>query len=202
MDKFIVTISREFGCGALEITKKLAQILEITYHDKDLIDHTLSALTIDKETISIYDDNLPKEQKVLWNDFGYGSSAHFLTDFALERQKKVIHEFAEKKESSIFLGRCANYYLSEEKNIIRFFLYASYEFKLEHIEVQYNMPKKDAEKMLKRIDKQKHNYYKYVTGKNRGDRSCNDISLCVDSFGIDGTVKVMDEIIKQWRGMR
>ena len=38
MKKVIITISREFGCGAREIARKLASELGIPFYDKDLVD--------------------------------------------------------------------------------------------------------------------------------------------------------------------
>ena len=38
--KYVITISREFGCGAREISRKIASNLGIKLYDKDLIDET------------------------------------------------------------------------------------------------------------------------------------------------------------------
>ena len=38
--KYAITISREFGCGAREIARKVASDMGITLYDKALIDET------------------------------------------------------------------------------------------------------------------------------------------------------------------
>ena len=38
MKKFIITISREFGCNAREVARKAAAELGVEFYDKDLVD--------------------------------------------------------------------------------------------------------------------------------------------------------------------
>ena len=37
MKKFIITISREFGCNAREVARKAAAELGVEFYDKDLV---------------------------------------------------------------------------------------------------------------------------------------------------------------------
>lgn len=55
---------------------------------------------------------------------------------------------------------------------------------------------KNAEKMIKRIDKQRHNYYKYITGKNRGDREGKLLMFDVSAYGIEKSVDLLCEAIR------
>ena len=51
--------------------------------------------------------------------------------------------------------------------------------------------------MVKKIDRQRHNYYKYVTGRNRGDREGKHLMIVVSYYGIDGTVELVCKAVKQ-----
>lgn len=197
MDKYIITISREFGCGGREIARGLASKLLVPLYDKDLIEKTVKRAGIGENAANIFEeDMITKDKKALWRGFGYGSTDAFFSEKAIEAQKSIIREIAEKKESCIIFGRCADYILQEYQNALHFFLYMPLERRIEHISKTYDMTEKEAARMIKRIDKQRHNYYKYVTGHNRGDRNGKAMMLDVDSFGKDGTIEMMVQALR------
>ena len=48
-----------------------------------------------------------------------------------------------------------------------------------------------AEKIIKKVDRQRNNYYKYVTGKNCGDRNGKHLMIDVSYYGIEGTAELV-----------
>ena len=40
MDKYVITISREFGSLGRPIAKRLSELLGIEYYDRDIVDET------------------------------------------------------------------------------------------------------------------------------------------------------------------
>lgn len=201
MKKYVVTISREFGCGAREIAIKLASQMGIPLYDKELVDMAAQMAGVN---IDIFRDTdevvVSKAFGTLFKEFGYGSTTQFYSEKAIEAQAQVIRDIANKRESSILFGRCSDYILREHTNVINFFLYAPMEYRIEHISKSYGLDRREAAKLIKRIDRQRHNYYKYVTGKNRGDRNGKELLIDVEAFGVDGTVKMMENAIKYLYG--
>lgn len=195
MKKYIITISREFGCNAREIGRSLASKLGVPFYDKQLVDLAALKANINVEIIKESDEIMNK-QNHLFSEFIYGSSNSFYSEKAISAQAEVIREIAEKKETCIMFGRCADYILREYPNVINFFFYAPLEKKIEHIAKTYDLTEKNAEKMIKRIDNQRHNYYEYVTGKNRGDRSGKHVMFDVDAYGLEGSVDLICEAVK------
>ena len=51
--------------------------------------------------------------------------------------------------------------------------------------------------MIKQIDRRRHNYYRYVTGKNRGDRHGRNIMIDVEMFGVEGAVELIYQAVCQ-----
>ena len=47
MDNFVVTISREYGSGGHDIGKQLAELLQIPFYDKEIVDLTARKHSID-----------------------------------------------------------------------------------------------------------------------------------------------------------
>lgn len=191
MKKFILTISREFGCNAREIGRGLAAKLGVPFYDKELVDMAAAKAGINRDLFNGADEIRDKSEKNLLNSFSYGSSTSFYSEKAVTAQSDVIKELANKGDSCIFFGRCSDYILREYPNVINVFLYASMDARIRHMAEGYELSEKAAEKLIKRIDKQRHNYYKYVTGKNRGDRDLKHIMIDVHEFGTEDVINII-----------
>ncbi len=190
-EKIIITISREFGLGGRKIVQDFSKKLNIPLYDTDLIDMTAQRLGVDKGSLHDDEEDLSKDDVGrLLDQFGYGSTLKFYSRAAINVQGDIIREIAEKGDA-IFFGRCSDYYLQDDFPSLNIFLYAPLEERIRHIESEYSLTRKKAERLVKRVDNQRHNYYKYVTGVNRGDRSHNNIMLDVHCFGPEGTVDMM-----------
>ena len=196
MKRYIITIRREFGCNAREIGRTLASRLGVPFYDKDLVDLAAEKAGVNREVIKESDEVMNKKQNRLFDEFGYGSSTTFFSEKAINAQAQVIHEIANRKESCIMFGRCSDYILREYPNVLNFFFYAPMNWKISHIARTYELTVKNAEKMINRIDKQRHNYYKYVTGMNRGDRSGKHVMLDVSVYGVEGSVELLSEAVR------
>ena len=195
MENYSVTVSREFGCGAREICQTLAKKLGIAFYDQDLIDLTAQRAGIRKDEIQDMEAVIGQEKaEKLLGQFLYGSTMNFYSDKAIIVQADVIRELAEKGPA-IFFGRCSNYFLKEKENCLNIFLYAHLQDRIVHISKEYNLPAQSAAKLINRVDRQRHNYYKYVTGSNRGNRESNNLMIDVGAFGKEGTVDLMADAI-------
>ena len=71
------------------------------------------------------------------------------------------------------------------------FLYAPLEARIKHMCETYDLSWPEADKLIKRVDRQRHNYYKYVTGKNRGDRDNKHLMIDVSEYGTDLTAEMI-----------
>lgn len=196
MKKYVITISREFGCGAREIARNLASELGVPLYDKDLVDMAARRAGVSVEMFKNTDEVVVKKNaSTLLKEYGYGSTFSFYSEAALDAQAYVIRDIANKKGSCIMFGRCADYILREHSNVTNFFLYAPMEYRIQHIADAYDIDHREAEKLIKRVDRQRHNYYKYATGRNRGDRQGKDMLIDVKTFGVEGSVKMMADAI-------
>ncbi len=195
MKKYIITISREFGCNARVVGLALASKLGVPFYDKDLVDMAAHKAGVHIDVMKESDEVMNNKQNFLFNQFVYGSDTSFYSETAINTQVSVIREVADKGESCILFGRCSDYVLREYPNVINLFFFAPLEKRIAHIAKTYELTEKEAEKMIKRIDKQRHNYYKYVTGRNRGDRQGKHLMIDVIDFGVEGSVELIEKAI-------
>ena len=80
MKKFIITISREFGCNAREVARKAAAELGVEFYDKDLVDMAAERAGISRDSFLDSEEMLDKNADRLLKSFGYGSSTQFYSD--------------------------------------------------------------------------------------------------------------------------
>ena len=201
MKKIIITISRELGCGAREIARKLASDLGIAFYDKDLVDMAAQKAGVHVDVFKNSDEVImSRSASKLFREFGYGSSTAFYSEQAIAAQAEIIKTIADGAEPAILFGRCSDYILREYPNVINFFLYAPLGYRVKHIANAYELDDRESAKLIKRVDKQRHNYYKYVTGQNRGDRNGKNLMIDVEAFGVDGTVEMMKAAINNLFG--
>ena len=195
MKKFVITIGREFGCNAREIGRQLAARLGIPFYDKELVDRAARLAGVNADFYGKSDEH-PGIKESFFTEFGYGASSSFYSENAIRAQAFVIRQIA-NTESCVMLGRCADYFLSEFGTTLNAFVYAPLPYRMKHISEGYNLSEKDAKKMIKQIDRRRHNYYRYVTGKNRGDRHGRNIMIDVEMFGVEGAVELIYQAVCQ-----
>mgnify|MGYP002771737153 FL=1 len=201
MKRFNMTISREFGCNAREITRQLASRLGVKMYDKDLVDLAAKKAGIRLDMFTDVDRLIDSPEEKLIRSFGYGSTSGFYSDKAVKAQMDVIRDIANhSKEPCIFFGRCADYVLKEHPNTLNVFLYSDLDYRIAHMAEAYDLSYPAAERMIKRIDRQRHNYYKYVTGVNRSDHHLKHISLDVHHFGSDVVVDILYDLVMREYG--
>ena len=108
MKKFIITISREFGCNAREVARKAAAELGVEFYDKDLVDMAAERAGISRDSFLDSEEMLDKNADRLLKSFGYGSSTQFYSDKAVKAQVDIIRDLANKRVSAIFFGSTGN----------------------------------------------------------------------------------------------
>lgn len=184
-DKIVITISREYGSGGRYVGKLLASKLGIKFYDKEFISEVSAASNFSKEYI---EENEQKHRSL--------SSTEYNNDDKLfVAESNTIKKIS--KESCVIVGRCANYVLNGEKNVFNVFLYSDEKSKIDRVVKYYDVPKNKAKKVIEKINKEREKHYKYYTNSKWKDPINYDIMLNVDLLGIEGTVDIIEKVIKK-----
>ena len=192
-EHIIITINREYGSGGRYVGELLAQKLGIGLYDKNLIslvsdESGLSASYIEKNEQARKDQLLANFNSQYYNNLTNDDNL-FLAE------TKAIKEIA-KKGSCVIIGRCADYILKEEENVIKVFLYSDEKGKIERATTYYGIEQKDAKKEIEKINKARQKHYNHYTGQEWKEVSNYDISVNVDKFGIEKTVEMIEKVVK------
>lgn len=198
MKRFVITIGREFGCNACEVGRRLASKLGVHFYNKELAVEAAALAHIDENLTVNSDRNVLEKEKLRFyvEEFGYGASKAFYNQEAVEAQAYVIRKIA-NTENCVMFGRCADYFLSEFDFTLNVFLYAPENFRIKHVSSAYNLDEAKAKKLVIKIDRERHDYYKFVTGKNRGDRHGRNIMIDMNMFSVDDAVDLIYEAAKK-----
>ena len=112
-------------------------------------------------------------------------------------QSEVIRKLAEE-QSCVIVGRCADYVLEDADNIelVRIFIYSDMDARIRRVKEKELYAPEDIKKNVKRIDKERRNYYRYYTGRGWADPENYDLLINTSTAGIKGSVRMIEEYIK------
>jgi len=161
-NNLIITISREYGSGGRYVGKLLAEKLGVKLYDKDLIEIVsnksgLSATYIEKNEQNIHGNLLSSFNTQYYNNLSNDDNLFIA-------ESNAIKEIAENG-SCIIIGRCADYVLKDNKNVINIFLYSSDEDKVKRAVKYYGLDEKNAINEINKINKSREKHYNYYTRK-------------------------------------
>lgn len=191
LDKnIVITISREYGSGGRYIAKLVAEKLKIKLYDKDFIKELTNETGLD----SSYIENIEQKRTLLDNfNSGYYQSLSNADELFLE-EANLIKKLA-SKNSCVIVGRCADFILKDNKNLIKIFIYSDMESKIKRAIKYYNIPKKDAKKEIEKINKLRKNHYKYYTNREWNNPENYDLCLNSDSLGVEKCAEVIEQYV-------
>ena len=187
----VITVSREYGSGGRYVGRLIADKLGIKFYDKEIITILADATGLSEEYI---EDNEQKREALANLNNGYYFGLNNSDDLFL-KESEIIKELA-RKESCVIIGRCADFILKDEENIIRVFVHSNMEDKIKRATEIYGLDKQKAEKEIKRINKLRANHYKYYTQKEWNNPLNYDLCINSDTFGVERAAELVCDTLK------
>ena len=192
--KYIVTITRQFGSLGRPIAREMSDILGIDYYDRDIVEATSKKMNLPVSKISEHEETYSTNLFSMLLPLGSDSIAK--QDEIYNVQKQVIREMAEK-ESCIIVGRCADYVLKNNENVLNFFIYASYGNRVKNCIDVLNMDAEDALKTIKEVDRVRDKYHMRYAKYLPNDLNHINVMLDSGTLGVEGTARTIVEIVKE-----
>lgn len=187
----VFTIGRQYGSGGRQIGKKLAEMLDIPFLDKELLELAAKESGLKKEVFENIDE---QPRNFLSNEFILSPFAAIssipINDTIFTMQADTITKLAQKG-SCVIVGRCAGYILKDFENTIDAFIHSTHDDKLERIVNEYGLSEDKAVEMMRKVDKKRQAYHNYYADTKWGMCKNYDISLNTSITGIDGAVQLI-----------
>jgi len=194
--RYVITIGRQLGSGGREIGQKLSARLGIAFYDKELIRIASKESGLKEEFFERVDEQkhfslfpgILGLRTALTDDF---FSNYYLSNESLFRIQSDVMRRLATEGSCIFVGRCADYVMKDERNCLNLFICADTEDRIKRISVSHKVSESKAKELTERTDKGRSSYYNYFSGKTWG--AAESYHLCINSsvLGIDETVKLI-----------
>ena len=195
--KFAITITREFGSLGRPIAKRLSELLDIEYYDRDIVEATAKQMNLPVSTLS------KKEEKgsSFWRMIlPLGEDSPEQKKRIFEVQSQIIQDIAEK-ESCIIVGRCADFVLKDNPDAVHVYIYASYADRLANCVGTLGMEKNEAKHMIAEVDKARMAYHKRFAKYTPGDPEHKHIIINSALLEVEGKAQALATIIRQKFGL-
>ena len=184
--RIVITIAREYGSGGRYIGKLVAKTLGINLYDKEFIEKM--ALDTGLSTEYIKETEQKRNIFDVFNNGYYSGLSN--ADELFIKEAKFIKEVA-NKESCVIVGRCADFILKDNKNVLKIFINSNMKDKINRVVKYYKINKEEAEKEIVKENKLRENHYNYYTEKEWKNPENYDLCINSDSIGIDNAVELI-----------
>ena len=202
----IITVSRQFGSGGRELGKRLADCLGYDYYDKEIIEALSREHGLNEESV-----------KAILGSHGWhripltyrNSFSHLMLDPSLHtqlliRQREIIREIAQAKNSCVIVGRDADVILREYRPF-RVFVCADADSRLRRcmaherkLPAETQLTEKEIRKNIKKIDRKRIRTREILTGHAQSDHSTFDLTVNASGKDIKALSGALADFTLRW----
>lgn len=193
--QLIIAVGREHGSAGRVIAEKLAEQYQIAFYDSNLLKDIAAQKDVSAKGLQKYDEH-PRHKLFTRTVRGYSSSPE---ENIAQLQFDFLKQKADAGESFVIVGRCAEYVLRDNPNMISVFILGDSSTKIAHLMDRYQLSEKEAKAKMEQCDKRRKEYHNHYCEGKWGDS--RNYELCINSskIGLDETVRVISEYINSRR---
>ena len=131
-----------------------------------------------------------------------GTAMHFgykmpLSDKLFILQSDVIKGYA-KEGSCVVIGRCSDYVLRDEENILRLFIYGDLDHREQRVKERHpELKSSSVIDVINKTDKRRASYYNFYTGGKWGKYDNYDMAINSSTLGIRGTAELIASCVQE-----
>ncbi len=201
--KYVITISREFGSGGHAIGKMLAEKLGIPFYDKELLSEAAKHSGLCEDLFVRHDETYSNSllYSLVMGNYTPTSDGRMVSNNMPLNHKVFLAQFETiktlAKEPCVIVGRCADYVLKDQNNVLDFFIVGNIIDKKKRILERYDIEKDKVEDFIRKTDKRRAGYYNYYTDMKWGEAKNYDLCLNSSKTGIEGAVDIIMKYIEQ-----
>ncbi len=193
MSKTIITIGRQFGSNGREIGKRLAEKLGYKFYDKELLNEAAKASGLSEDLLKSLDERPNKSFlfNLVMDPYSYSfSNTGYqvnLNQQAFQATYDTIKRLSDESPC-VIVGRCADYALRHNPNLLRLFIHAPLDFRVDNVCKRFDLTPDKAKQQITREDKARASYYNYYTSRKWGALESYDVFVNSSLMSLDKTV--------------
>lgn len=198
MEKFTITITRQFGSMGRTIAKELSEELGIEFYDRDIVEEVSRQLKLPVSQIS---DSEEKATYRFWSRmFPLGTDEEYIQKMIFDVQKEIILDLA-KKSSCIIVGRCSDAILENRENNMNIYIYAPVSKRLENCVNRLGMDESEAKRTLVSVDRAREAYHKKYAGFLPYDPAHRQLMIDSSMLGPESTARWIAQLARERFGL-
>ncbi len=202
MKKNIITIGRQFGSGGHAIGEALAKKLDIPLYDEEILRMAVEKLGIDFEEAKDVEEEfvhnfiLENLRLTTWEKAYHVESINRpMSEKLYKVQSTIIKELA-SQGPCVIVGRCADYVLRDREDVLKVFIFADDEYRINRLMDVRGMTEAEAETQIYDVDRKRAAYYEKYTNQPWGAVETQHAMLNSGALGLDVVVNVLVDMVK------
>ncbi len=191
MSNRVIVISREYASAGSEIGRRLAAELGIPFYDRRFVDEQVKNSGLSSEFVQQEERKFISSLLFNLSTGGY----HYANDRSVSDQIHVAETTAIKQvaaqSSCVIVGRCADYILRDEADVLSVFVYADMAARVKRCVEEYGKEERRIEQFIRDKDRTRARHYEYYTGRTWGERKNYHLCLNSGALGVDQSVQLL-----------
>jgi len=172
----VITISRELGSGGRRVAEELANMLQLSLWDRELVERIAEDADVADHLVRHFDEHVVSEIEVLVRHL---AGEPRIGGFQYKRHlARTILQIA-RIGNAIILGRGANFILPHALNVR---IVASCEVRIHNLMQFEGMSRREAEDAIQRSDRERADFTRRLWGRKWDDPLCYDMTLRMDEM--------------------
>ncbi|MCD8144857.1 MAG: cytidylate kinase-like family protein [Oscillospiraceae bacterium] len=195
MEKYVVTLSRQFASMGRTIAQRMSEELGIEFYDRDIVEETSKRTGLDIHSISDVEEN--GSNIFAKRRFPLGMGLISIQNETFQVQSEIIKDFASKdKPSCIIVGRCADFVLRDHPRVLNIYIYAPYEARLKNCVEKLGMDEKTGKAMIQQVDRARETYRLRYSDGVRTVLDHRDLLIDSSRFGPEKTADLLCGVVR------
>ncbi len=201
-ENLVIAIGRQCGSSGKVIGEKVAAALGIKCYDKELLALAAKNSGLCEELFQSHDEKPTNSflYSLVMDTYNVGLTSSGYMDMPINHkiflaQFDTIKKLAQE-ESCVIVGRCADYALADDPNLVSVFITADDKDKIQSLKELYQIDDAKAKEVMVKTDKKRSSYYNYYSNKKWGDVRSYDLCINRSPIGVDGAVDMILKYIE------
>ena len=191
-DQVIIVLGREHGSLGHEIAEELSEKFGIKLYDKKLLNDLAEKYDMDEDFVSKYDE---KPMNPILDHLTSGMVMP-LEHALAEKVFRYERALAKSGESFVVVGRCADYVLQDNPNVVSVFICGEPETKIKHLMEEKGLDYDAAKKEMNTVDKHRMAYHNTYAHTKWDETSSYGVMLNSSKLGKDKCVEMIIKYVE------
>ena len=194
----IINVGRQLGSGGHIIAGLLAERMQLSFYDKELIRQASRESGLAPEFFEEADETVSAARtSSLLTDFF--SHNYFSNESLFQIQSDLIREISER-ESAVIVGRCSDYVLRDFPRCVNIFITADLPDRLKRVGEYFGLNEEKALALIAKTDKKRAEFYNFYSNKVCGAAASYDLCINSSVMGIDKTTAFIQQFVQEKLG--